>query len=431
MLLRVADPTARAYTFSRSQSAGDPSVYFTPAGDAVVINATTGASLQTFPSGASSWLADTHLGDRVVLRAADGLAHVFDWHDRVEVAAIPAGAGESALMDDGRRLRIVSDDVEDWALPAVPPAAGRWPSPSGITAVDVSPGGLFWASSHGNGHVRIGRLDQPGLIADLVLSEAVIKDVAFSPDGTRLAVAFAGRAEVAVIDLARPTEPRFLPAISGSRVVWLNSGLYLAPYSPGLLYWPEPVQGAGQPIGGVGQTVELEATRDRTSALVIPSEGPVRGVRDDLVPPQLIELVGPPRVHAIGGDLHDIVGVSMGGFTRMIDGVEAAHGDGVLTTYLRMAMSRDGRRFALGRDDGGVEVWSTEPFVKLAVLRGHTQRVSGLAFDSTGQWLVSGSWDGEVRRWSMASLDADPTAQLAQIEADWGRTAADVLRSAP
>nr|MCH9686860.1 hypothetical protein [Deltaproteobacteria bacterium] len=56
-------------------------------------------------------------------------------------------------------------------------------------------------------------------------------------------------------------------------------------------------------------------------------------------------------------------------------------------------------------------------------------RVSALAFDGSGRWLVTGNWDGDIRQWSMRSLDEPAGRLLAEAEDAWGMTL-DELRSA-
>ena len=60
-------------------------------------------------------------------------------------------------------------------------------------------------------------------------------------------------------------------------------------------------------------------------------------------------------------------------------------------------------------------------------LTGHSGRVSALAFDPRDAWLVTGSWDGDLRQWSLAALDLDPSALLAEAEAAWGLSLATLL----
>jgi WD40 repeat protein len=79
-----------------------------------------------------------------------------------------------------------------------------------------------------------------------------------------------------------------------------------------------------------------------------------------------------------------------------------------------VAFSPDGRTLALGTGGGDVVVWDAGQIdATPLVLRGHTDRVYGLAFspecdsppeaqaERCGQWLASGSWDGTIRVWNL------------------------------
>ena len=66
-----------------------------------------------------------------------------------------------------------------------------------------------------------------------------------------------------------------------------------------------------------------------------------------------------------------------------------------------MRASDDGAWVAVGHRDGLVRIFDAE-LTEVARFRGHTQRVAAVAWDGDG--LVSGSWDGTVRRWSVALL---------------------------
>jgi signal transduction histidine kinase len=64
----------------------------------------------------------------------------------------------------------------------------------------------------------------------------------------------------------------------------------------------------------------------------------------------------------------------------------------------RMAWSADGRFLALGGNTVDVHLWDVETGQK-RILTGHTAEVRHLAFDPTGEWLVSASWDATSRIW--------------------------------
>ena len=91
------------------------------------------------------------------------------------------------------------------------------------------------------------------------------------------------------------------------------------------------------------------------------------------------------------------------------------------------ALRPDGRHVAIAFASGEIEVRTTSTLEPLAVLHGHRGRVASLAFTRDGTWLASGSWDGELRQWSLATLERPATELLADIERDWGRSLQQLL----
>src|SRR5438876_1028156 len=51
--------------------------------------------------------------------------------------------------------------------------------------------------------------------------------------------------------------------------------------------------------------------------------------------------------------------------------------------------------------DGLVKVWDVETGKELRTLRGHSDRVDGLAFTADGRYLLTASWDWTMRLWDV------------------------------
>jgi WD40 repeat protein/serine/threonine protein kinase len=67
-----------------------------------------------------------------------------------------------------------------------------------------------------------------------------------------------------------------------------------------------------------------------------------------------------------------------------------------------VSFSPDGRRLASGSSDGTVRVWDLATGGELLVLRGHEKGVQGVSFSPDGRRIASGSEDGTVRVWELA-----------------------------
>jgi eukaryotic-like serine/threonine-protein kinase len=66
-----------------------------------------------------------------------------------------------------------------------------------------------------------------------------------------------------------------------------------------------------------------------------------------------------------------------------------------------LALSPDDELLATGGPDGAVRVWEVRTNRARQVFRGHTNRVLGVAFDSTGRQLVSVGWDRTAKVWDL------------------------------
>jgi WD40 repeat protein len=58
---------------------------------------------------------------------------------------------------------------------------------------------------------------------------------------------------------------------------------------------------------------------------------------------------------------------------------------------------------AIGYEDGSIQIWDAQSLSTLADFAGHSD-LTGMAFNSTSDQLVTSSMDGSIRIWDLSPL---------------------------
>ncbi|WP_172450595.1 WD40 repeat domain-containing protein [Candidatus Chloroploca asiatica] len=397
------------------------------------------SGLAVAPSGALLALA---LGSDVELRRL---------HDGTVLATLAHRARVTDLVfaPGGDRLAVAlaTGSLVIWQVEQRVPLSELRPSEgndiSGLTAnftsVAFNHDGTYVAAGDANGTVTVWQLPVSTPVRQFSLGLREVTDLAFTPDGTTLAVASAGsRSEpgsVQIWDVVSGYARAYLTIMSETaqlapvtRIAFASDGRsVLAGTTSGeVVRWAWP--------SGQRERV-IQAHRGALSALVtVPGGGFFTAGRDgalkrwnaDGLPLDTLE--GVPAVTAVAMTTSNRQVITGGEDGSLM--LWTQEGQLRETTWEHrgkihaLAVSPDERMLASAGADGSILLWSLPEGTLLTRLAGHKGRVLGLAFAQDGTLLASAGLDGTIRLWRIPEGEA--VRRLTVIE-DGGLNATAVL----
>jgi WD40 repeat protein len=257
----------------------------------------------------------------------------------------------------------------------------------GVTAIAFSPDGTL-ATVGKDSLIRLWELGAPDDPVRLAGPARCGPALAFSPDGTTLAVAAVGESvwlwDVAVVRQKAPVGPRTPGWGPACAFVWLNRGRFLATGSGDVAH---PDKG--------GDLCVWDFDRPAKPILRVPEPHGVWAVAASPAGKTVFWGGGGRRV-----SVQDLTSPDRFAFPPQTKEVRA------------LALSPDGATLA-SADDWTVRLYDTARRQQRTTLTGHKGRVTTLAFSPDGRTLASAGWDQRVRFW-------DPDAGRERAAFDWG-----------
>jgi WD40 repeat protein len=347
-------------------------------------------------------------GSRMFLFETNGVVEVVDRALNV-IRELPESGGRAWFSPDGRLLVTGpwGDALKVWRWPGLE-FVGPLPGVGVVLSVAFSPDGSRLATGSRDGRLTLWDLASRQRLSEVTSHEgALVWTVAFSPDGKRLASG--GNDQAIRLWEGRTLEPQEVLRGHGSEVwcvLWTLDGSRLV-------------------SAGKDQTVRLwNAVRSqpefRFSDLV---QAPEFSIDDQWLALRrqgegiaVFEL-------ATGKLAHAFHGAELGGFSADGRSLSLLRDDGNFERrsiqdgqllearpllippgpHTRRVLSREGRWFVVGYEDGSVDVEALVPSGGVRRLKGHGSRIVALVVSPDGRHLMTGSLDRMAVLWDLES----------------------------
>jgi signal transduction histidine kinase len=294
-----------------------------------------------------------------------------------------------------RNSGLRSEAIAALALADIEPELPLQPMPRSAEQVEIDPALERFAYGNATGDVLVCSLRTGETLQTFGAqslgpgTRLAVRSVGFSPDGTKLAVRFAGGAMV-VWDLPS-REIVLASAVAATNVV-----------VAGMSFWPDNrhLSFGDADAGGLITVYDLAGRAREASGIRV-------GARTFRFRP------GSTQVAVATDNRVDL-------FAFPSETVEQTME--TATRIFMMTWSPDGARLAVATEDGDVYLWDVKRGSQ-QILRGHSEPCIRLTFSPDGELLASGSRDGTTRLWNVAQGQtvALATEGLAHVFASDGK----------
>ena len=315
-----------------------------------------------------------------------------------------------AFSPDGTKVLTGSDTARLWSLTTENQPQQTISAPAGVTTFALSSDGKRILAGDVDGNTGMWDLDTGQLLRDFPKSDADVKSLAFSPDGSMVAVPECCQQNKGILNLYDPATGELLNTFTmdsnepyiGTLTFSSDSKMIFAAYFDSTArLWDIASGQVLRLYDGKDQETHGGAAYSSIANLVTLAEGSiwwdVAAEKELTLPAEMI----PGRIaFSDDGSLVAIIEhsrmVSVWDVaTRQLLNRFVGHNDFVSSA----AISPDNRLLLTGSSDKTAMLWDIASGQLLRVFSGHSAGVTSVAFLPDGQRIITGSLDGTIRTW--------------------------------